>query len=660
MVGNNVDVLSIAETKLDSSFPNAQFLLPAFQEPLRLDINHQSSGLLVYIKASLPSKILSKFKLPIDIQIIPFEINLRKEKWLFVSIYKPLSQSNQYFLDLLGDLLDFYSQDYDNKVILGDFNLETSNPSIVSFMNNQNLFNLVKSNTCFKGEGSCIDLILTNRKYSFKNTCSSETGLSDHHHLIYFVMKTTFKSEEPKKLIYRDYSNFSSECFKDDFMSSICQEKHDFIDTLNKHAPKKIKTFRGNQKRHINKTLRKAIMKRSQLKNKASKTRNATDILNYKKQRNYVLKLNNQCKKDHFDRLNPVKDSKPFWKSCEPYFSNEHSFGDSKIALSENGEFLTENNKIAKTFNSFFETVTDSLNLFSWPSKVNVCDDKVQGIIHNFSNHPSILKIKEKVQLHKRFSFLHVSEATVRKVVKNVPSDKVSAGEIPIKILKESIFCFPDLTNCINESLTNNKFPDTLKLSDITPVFEKLDPSDKADYRPVSILPLVSKVFEKIMYDQLYKYIVHFLNQLLCGLRKAYSTHHALFRLLQKWQKELDSGGFIGTILMDLSKVGSAYSKWSNIKRGIPQGSILGPLLFNIFINDIFMIIEQSDICNFADDNTLYSRGKSLTDIKENLVSDTKSILNWFKLNSLKANPGKFQFMILGDRSHHKHELKIN
>ena len=165
-----MDVLSIAETKLDSSFPNAQFLLPGFQEPLRLDINHRSGGFFVYVNISLPSKILSKFQLPINIQIIPFETNLRKEKWLFVCIHTPPSQSNQYFQDILGDLLDFYSQDYDNKVILGDFNLEPSNPRIVSFLNNQNLFNLVKSNTCFKGEGSCIDSILTNRKYSFKNT----------------------------------------------------------------------------------------------------------------------------------------------------------------------------------------------------------------------------------------------------------------------------------------------------------------------------------------------------------------------------------------------------------------------------------------------------------------------------------------------------------
>ena len=159
----------------------------------------------------------------------------------------------------------------------------------------------------------------------------------------------------------------------------------------------------------------------------------------------FNLVKSNTCfkerKKDHFDRLNPEKDSKPFWESCKPYFSNKHSFGESKI------EFLIENNKIAKTFNSFFETVTDSLNLFSWSSKVSACDDKVQGIIFNFSNHPSILKINEKFQLNKRFSFQHVSEAAVRKVAKNLPSDKVSAGEISIKILKESKFCFSEPAN---------------------------------------------------------------------------------------------------------------------------------------------------------------------------------------------------------------------
>ena len=93
---------------------------------------------------------------------------------------------------------------------------------------------------------------------------------------------------------------------------------------------------------------------------------------------------------------NLKRDSKSSWKSYKPCFSNKLSFRESKNALGENGEFLTENNKIEKALNSLFETATDSLNLFSWFSKVNVCDDNIQRIIFNFSNYPSILKIKEK------------------------------------------------------------------------------------------------------------------------------------------------------------------------------------------------------------------------------------------------------------------------
>ena len=88
----------------------------------------------------------------------------------------------------------------------------------------------------------------------------------------------------------------------------------------------------------------------------------------------------------------------------------------------------------------------------------------------------------------------------------------------------------------------------------------------------------------------------------------------------------------------------------SESKRGVPQGSVLGPLLFNVFINDIFMFIEKSEICNFADDNTIYDCGKDLSNISENLKHDMKILLKWFRINSLQANPGKFQFMILGEK----------
>ena len=90
------------------------------------------------------------------------------------------------------------------------------------------------------------------------------------------------------------------------------------MDTLNKHAPKKTKLFLGSQKPHVNKVLRSAIMKRSRLKNKANKTRKAVDIFNYKKQRNLVVKINNECKREYFDKLNVKTTTKPFWKTCKP------------------------------------------------------------------------------------------------------------------------------------------------------------------------------------------------------------------------------------------------------------------------------------------------------------------------------------------------------
>ena len=106
-------------------------------------------------------------------------------------------------------------------------------------------------------------------------------------------------------------------------------------------------------------------------------------------------------------------------------------------------------------------------------------------------------------------------------------------------------------------------------------------------------------------------------------------------------------------------KIGSAYSDWANVIRGIPRGSIWGPLLSNIFINDIFLVVEKSDICNFADGNTLYSHSSNLPLILNNLEHDMGNLLYWFKMYLLKANLGKFQFIILGKKKRLKYSVKI-
>ena len=121
LILSHLDILPIAETKLDYSFPNAQFLINNFHQPFCVDISRNSGGLLVFVRSSIPTRMLSNYRLPPDIKAILFEINLRKEKWLFVSVCKPPSRNNQYFCDSFPY---FYSSIYDNKVVSGNFNLE--------------------------------------------------------------------------------------------------------------------------------------------------------------------------------------------------------------------------------------------------------------------------------------------------------------------------------------------------------------------------------------------------------------------------------------------------------------------------------------------------------------------------------------------------------
>ena len=152
--------------------------------------------------------------------------------------------------------------------------------------------------------------------------------------------------------------------------------------------------------------------------------------------------------------------------------------------------------------------------------------------------------------------FSPTDEENISERIKCLDKNKATTHNgIPSKILAENYdIISPFITKIYNDCTTNMKFPDPLKLADITPTHKKSDTTNKENYRPVSILPSVSKIFERDIFEQISGYIDKFLSPYLCGFRKGYSTQHSLIVMLEKWRKALDNGKIAGALLTDLSK----------------------------------------------------------------------------------------------------------
>ena len=158
-----------------------------------------SLGDLLYVRESLLTKPLPCTFISPEIQCSILEVNLRSRKWLGMFVYRNPSQDSNFFLGEITKALDYYSRSYSNIFIIGDFNSTISERPLISFINNMSLKSLIHDPTCFKSDaGRCIDLILTNRPGYFQKSQSFETGISDHHHLVYTMLKTKFQKCSPK------------------------------------------------------------------------------------------------------------------------------------------------------------------------------------------------------------------------------------------------------------------------------------------------------------------------------------------------------------------------------------------------------------------------------------------------------------------------------
>jgi hypothetical protein len=695
-----------------TSFPPEQFLIEGYSKPYRLDRNRNGGGVIIYVREDIPSKELNKHRFTKNIEGLFIEINLRKTKLLLFGTYHSThleygSSDEDYFKEV-GLALDVYCN-YEIFLLVADFNTEEDDIYWSEFLFEYNAKNLVKQKTCFKSidNPSCIDLFLTNCHQSFQNTTTVSTGLSDFHKMVVTVMKNTFPKAKPKIVQYRDDKNFSEEDFhtelnerlQNELVITYAQFDKIFLSVFDKHAPPKKKVFRANHKPYMTKNVRKAIMRRSALENKYYRDKSMETSMAYKKQKNYTNKLIKKEKRKYFANLNMNKytDNKQFWNTVKPLFSN-CAGGSQKITLVKDDKIISNDQEVAETFNKFFINAVDSLDLAENKILLTSTEDLTDPVkiaLKKFECHPSIIDIKEKVAIENTFSFSNISVRDVEIEVKDLKTKKANTFmDIPAKQLKQviQIIVEPLMQIWNNEIIDNRKFPTKLKYADITPIFKSLESIIVKNYRPISILPVVSKIFERIMQKQMKSYVDKYLSPFLCGYRKGYNAQYALTVMIEKWKKSLDNKGIAGAILMDLSKafdtinhelliaklgaygfddsalaiilnylserwqrtkINTSFSTWMELLRGVPQGSVLGPLMFNIYINDLFYQLSNTHTCNFADDTTLNVFSKSLEELLHNLEYDTLSAIIWFENNFMKLNKDKCHFLVSGNIHEH-------
>ena len=253
--------------------------------------------------------------------------------------------------------------------------------------------------------------------------------------------------------------------------------------------------------------------------------------------------------------------------------------------------------------------------------------------------------------------------------------------DVPTKVIKENADIFSHfLYPSVNASINNDDFPTFLKHVNIIPAFKKGSKNIKDNCRPISILKNISKVYERIMFKQIGEYMDPFFSKFRCGFRKGFSTQQCLIAFIEKWKSAVDKGKSFGALLTDLSKafdclphelliaklhaygfslsalrlmysylsnrkqrtkINESYSSWEEILYGVPQGSILGPLLFNIFMCDLLLTVNDIDLANHADDNTSFVFGNNPIEVLKCLEDASDKLFEWFSNNQMKANPDK-------------------
>ena len=688
---SNFSIISVTETWLDQRTSDNDIALDGYITYRRDREGDNHGGVCAYVSDCIFSKRRYDLELP-NIECVWVEIKTQNKKLLIGTFYRP-PNSPIATLTAIGDSIGMALDTNAHDILLtGDFNINMADnrnsTKIKDLCQEHGLSQLISDPTHYtETSQSTIDLILTNNSDDILTSGVGEPFLDQnirYHCPVFCVLdfnKPKIRSFKRHIWLF-DQGNYHYQALSTELNNTNWDNLKDIdinkytnnitehiIKSTSKHIPNKFINVRPSDPSWLNTNIKKLIRKRKRFYTKYKKSRANSDHEKYKKIRNHVnneIRKSKQAVNDNIaDKLKSgTLGPKDWWKTLKRVIKPSKS--NNMPPLLNQGEIIYEIKDKAEALNDFFS------------SQNNIDETNARITEENFENRQD-----------NTIETIHLSPLEVETCLKSLKTGKAAGPDtINNRILKEvsGPLSYP-LCDLFNYSLSSGQFPEAWKQANITPIHKKEDPSDPSNYRPISLLSAVGKVLEKLVHKHVFNFCRD--NALISSLQSGFvpgdSTVNQLVDIYNTFCKALDEGKEVRAVFCDVSKAfdrvwhkGLLYklnragisgsllswftnylnnrkqrvvlpgtsSSWKPIKAGVPQGSILGPLLFLIYINDIVEDVH----CNirlFADDTSLFIIVDDPTEAAEMLNSDMEKIHQWAKRWLVRFNPAKSESLLL-------------
>ena len=685
-----VHILGINETRLDTDVDDSLIHINNFSF-FRKDAEHKDghTGLVIYFHDSIRHFVRRREDLETDaVEALWIEIYQKKSASAYVcSLYRNPASTSEWMNDFTS-MMDKIPNNSD-VILLGDFNYNLCNQQTdwLSVTTMFGLSQMIKDHTrVTKNTQTLIDHIYTNNTEKVIDAKIVNSSISDHYAIFctYLVKSPKQPKNGHEYIQYRSLKNFNETLFLHDFgcmpFNNIYEtsDPDKALDLLHmmllvatdKHAPLRTKRVKHSD---LPPWMTADLIFTMDLRDYYKRN---NDKENYKKTKNKVTSIADKAREAHFNKLvEDGKNTKTLWRALNAFTkkSNNKSNNATNVSPDEfNKHFLSVSERILSA--EQIKAADD----FVCPEKlVNFCKEREND---------------------KPFNIPLLAVHEVGKLVNNLGNKKSMGPEnISAFFLHLTLpYIVEPLTYIYNLCIEKNIFPSALKVAKVIPLPKAKDTSDPNNFRPISLLPLLSKPLERHIQKHLYEYLNS--NALLhtkqSGFRPKHSCQTALISLYDSWLASINKSEIVGTLFLDFRKafdlvnhsillkklhlylpqsnsigilesflinrfqfvkINRSFSSKEAVKAGVPQGSALGPLLFILYINDLPLHLDSKLTNNlFADDSTMHASSKNIDDLNSSLQNGINSANTWCSKNSMSIHPEKTKSMVVTTRQKHQ------